>query len=188
MIGPCRDILECYGNDVVSGEGGIATEVPRVAAPAAVPVAEAIESADAPASAIVAVQIADGNGNEKNCFAHGDEIQIRIDVEFRQANAAPCLGIHIRTVDDITLWAATTALIHRALSPTPAGSRIRYVWKLAANMGGNRFVVALGVGDVATGEYRRHHRLNYAGHFDVLPEPASGGGWLALAPRFEQEG
>jgi lipopolysaccharide transport system ATP-binding protein len=45
-------------------------------------------------------------------------------------------------------------------------------------------VIALGAGDNASGEYRRHDRLSYAGHFDVLPEPRAGAGWLALHAEF----
>jgi homopolymeric O-antigen transport system ATP-binding protein len=187
MVGPCRDVLECYADDVVSGEGGVATatSLPVPAAPE--PVAEQDLPADGAASAIVAVRLTDARGTEKNCFVHGEEIRVHVDVAFRSENPAPCFGIQVRTVDDIALWATTTALMNRPMPPASAGSRARYRWVLTANMGGNRFVLALGVGDVATGEYLRHHRLRYAGHFDVLPEPAHGTGWLELAPRFELE-
>ena len=47
------------------------------------------------------------------------------------------------------------------------------------------YVLALGVGDRASGEYRRHHRIEYAGQFDVLAREAGGHGWLAIKPAFE---
>ena len=187
MLGPCRDVLECYANDVVSGEGGVATAVSPAAPVPAAPITDTELPANDIASAIVAVRLTDARGAEKNCFVHGEKIHVHVDVVFRRANPAPCFGIQVRTVDDIALWATTTALMNQRLAPAPAGSRARYRWSLTANTGGNRFVFALGVGDVASGEYLRHHRLHYAGHFDVLPEPAHGTGWLELAPSFELE-
>ena len=47
--------------------------------------------------------------------------------------------------------------------------------------------LAVGVGDIASGEYKRHARLPYGGHIDVLPENNSGSGWLAPCPVFEFE-
>jgi lipopolysaccharide transport system ATP-binding protein len=58
----------------------------------------------------------------------------------------------------------------------------KFFWKLTANFSGNRYIVSIGVGDIKSGEYKRHHRLEYAGHFDVLPQPAWGAGWLSPQP------
>ena len=64
------------------------------------------------------------------------------------------------------------------LAPVPAGTRATYVWRLRAHLGGGRYVISLGIGDCASGSYRRHSRMHYAGHFDVLPQPRRGSGWV----------
>src|SRR5437899_4751999 len=68
MLGPCRDVLECYANDVVSGEGGVATAVSLAAPVPAAPITDAEFPADDIASAIVAVRLTDARGAEKKCF------------------------------------------------------------------------------------------------------------------------
>jgi homopolymeric O-antigen transport system ATP-binding protein len=185
MIGPCRDVLEHYANELVSGEGGIATSFASAPVPAVPLIAETPTDAEGPRSEIVAVRLTDATGAEKSCFVYGEEIRVEIDVRYRRPNPAPCFGIQLRTVDDISLWATTTAYMNQTIAPASAGGRTSYRWRLAANVGGNRYVVALGVGDVATGEYLHHQRLHYAGHFDVLPEPHRGTGWLEPMAEFE---
>jgi lipopolysaccharide transport system ATP-binding protein len=193
--GACREVLERYSNDTVTLEGGIAVRfpapgMPPSSAPAAsrgagevAPPALA-EAVDAAATEFANVAIADANGAAKTCFAHGEQIGIVVDVLFNRANAAPCFGIEVKSADDISLWATTTA--HMGLRPPPAaaGTRLQFVWTLHANMGGARYVIALGVGDNASGEYHRHSRLAYAGHFDVLPESHAGTGWLEPGATF----
>ena len=181
-LGSCRDVLEQYADDQVAGEGGVAMRVAAHAPRAPMPAqTEALT-----ASEIVSVRIADEHGREKACFAHGDAMHVEVDVRFHKDNPAPCLGIQLRSVDDIALWATTTDHMGQRVPPARAGDVVRYRWRLRAHLGGNRFVLALGVGDVKGGEYLRHQRLNYAGHFDVLPEPASGTGWLEPLPAFEK--
>jgi lipopolysaccharide transport system ATP-binding protein len=186
MIGSCREALEHYANDLVSGEGGIAIAVPSAVQPADAPRASEQLSAEGPASEIIAVRITDNEGVEKNCFKHGDQIYVHIDVAYRSANPTPCFGIQLRSVDDITLFATTTAHMNQFVAPVAVGSRVHYRWRITAHLGGARFVLALGVGDLATGEYLHHQRLHYAGHFDVLPERTGGTGLLELAARFEE--
>lgn len=180
-LGPCREVLEQYADDQVAGEGGVVLRAPSVPSPS--PAAQLESGA---ASEIASVRIAGEDGREKALFAHGDAIDVEVEVRFRNDNPAPCLGIQLRSVDDIALWATTTEHMGLALPPARAGEVVRYRWRLRAHFGGNRFVIALGVGDVQGGEYRRHQRLNYAGHFDVLPQPTSGTGWLEPLPAFER--
>lgn len=185
MIGPSREVLERYTDDLVSSEGGVPMTIPAVAsAQAAIPESPPAAS-EGPASEIVAIRITDSQGAGKNCFVHGEELCVEIDVLYRRANPAPCFGIQIRTVEDIVLWATTTAFMNQKVAAGAAGERITYRWRLSANVGGNRFIVALGVGDVASGEYLRHQRFHYAGHFDVLPEPHRGTGWLEPMAQFD---
>jgi lipopolysaccharide transport system ATP-binding protein len=186
MVGPCREVLEQYANDVVSEEGGVATALPAATAAPVVAVAAAAEPADrTPDTEIVSVRLTDEAGRDKACFAHGDEVVVRFVVRFHRGNPTPCFGIQLRSVDDIALWASTTAYMNRHVPAAAAGTEIEYRWRLNAQCGGSRYVIALGAGDVATGEYRRHHRLHYAGYFDVLPKAQGGTGWLELSARFE---
>jgi lipopolysaccharide transport system ATP-binding protein len=184
-LGPCREVLEQYGNDVVSAEGGVAfSAAPLPLSPEITPAATVAGEAQ-PATEILSVRVTDAAGAEKACFSHGEEIVVRFAVRFHCANPAPCFGIQLRSVDDIALWASTTAYMDRRLPPCAGGTTREYRWHLRAECGGNRYVLALGAGDVAGGEYLRHHRLNYAGHFDVLPRSHGGTGWLEPSARFE---
>ncbi len=187
-VGPCREVLEQYANDLVTREGGIAIGAAPAteASPGASPTMTAAPIAAVgapPATEITAVRILDVSHAPTACVAHGDVVDIAVDVVFHRANAAPCLGMEIKTTDDIALWSATTQYLGLRPRPAEAGERRRYVWRIRANFGGQRYVVALGIGDVASGEYRRHSRLHYAGHFDVLPEARRGTG--VLEPRVE---
>jgi lipopolysaccharide transport system ATP-binding protein len=206
--GSCREVLERYTNDAVSREREASIRLPPpdtplaqaiVATPAA-PVGVIVAPA-APANMIVApppnvehgptefvgVTIADASGAPKACFGHGEPIRIIVDVAFHAANPSPCFGIQVKSTDDIALWATTTSHMNVRLPPAEAGTRLGFSWTLHANMGGARYVLALGVGDNASGEYRRHSRLEYAGHFDVLPEARGGTGWLELDATFNDD-
>jgi lipopolysaccharide transport system ATP-binding protein len=183
-VGPCREILEHYANDLVTREGGMpvafaepapagATGTARAPSPA--PVATVGAS---PATEIANVCILDAARAPTACVAHGDLVEIVVEAVFHRANAAPCLGMEIKTTDDIVLWSATTQYIGLRPRPAGAGERRRYAFRIRANFGGQRYVIALGIGDAASGQYRRHSRLHYAGHFDVLPEAKRGTGFL----------
>jgi lipopolysaccharide transport system ATP-binding protein len=183
-VGPCREILEQYANDVVAGEGGIAIGLAETGPSAATSGVHVAARAAAgpigalPATEIASVRILDSTLAPTACVAYGDVVEIVVDVVFHRANAAPCLGMQIKTTDDIVLWSATTQYIGLRPRPADAGERRRYAWRIRVNFGGQRYVIALGIGDVASGQYRRHARLHYAGHFDVLPEARRGTGFL----------
>jgi lipopolysaccharide transport system ATP-binding protein len=170
-------------------ERGIALHLPAAESPAALPavLVPPVPEAGHAATEFAGVTIADASGTPKACFGHGEEIRITLDVAFHSANPAPCFGIQLKSADDIALWATTTAHMNVRLPRAEAGTRVRFAWALRANMGGARYVLALGVGDSASGEYRRHSRLAYAGHFDVLPEPRAGTGWLEPRATFIDE-
>ena len=198
--GNCREILERYTNDSVANLGGTplpartrgdATDVPqtqRAAEPLQAQRApEAPAVADAPApTEILAVTVTDAAGTAKQAFSSGDALHVRVDVAFHRENTAPCFGIQIKSTDDIVLWTCTTQILGLNLPARPAGTRETWVWKLAANLGAARYVVAIGCGDLSSGQYLPHSRMHYAGHFDVLPEPRRGSGFLELPVTFER--
>jgi lipopolysaccharide transport system ATP-binding protein len=182
-VGPCREVLEQYANDLVTREGGIAiglaaTEPGAATSAARAQAAPAAKIGAPPATEIADVRILDAARVPTACVAYGDVVEIVVDAVFHRANAAPCLGMEIKTTDDIVLWSATTQYIGLRPRSAQAGERRRYAWRIRANFGGQRYVIALGIGDAASGQYRRHSRLHYAGHFDVLPEARRGTGFL----------
>lgn len=190
-IGNCREILERYTNDSVVNLGG--TPLPprtRETEPEALQVQRAPEApaiADAPApTEILAVTVTDAEGTAKQAFSSGDALHVRVDVAFHRENTAPCFGIQIKSTDDIVLWTCTTQILDLRLPARPAGTRETWVWQLAANLGAGRYVIAIGCGDLSTGQYLPHSRMHYAGHFDILPEPRRGSGFLELPVTFER--
>ena len=180
--GPCRDVLEQYANDVVLSERGM--PVARVESK---PADVALDDPAAlPPTEILRVDVLDADGVPTQAFAYRDEVCIRVEVAFRDENRVPCFGIQLKSTDDIVLWTATTQLAGYPIEPMAAGTRTAFEWRLRANAGGGRYVVAIGVGDARDGEYRRHSRAHYAAHFDVLPEPRRGAGWLEPEAAFVQ--
>lgn len=179
LDGPCREIVKRYADDLVEEEGGIAINGNL----------EAVRTADisdgshpatevsGPRMAIERVQILDDKGLETTTFSLGDRFSVLIDVAINERIKAPCFGMQIKSTDDIVLWSGTSHQMGLLSEPMECG-RHRLTWTCCASFSGNRYVIAIGCGDIETGEYKRHARLPYAGHIDVLPEEKSGYGWL----------
>lgn len=185
LDGACRDVVKRYADDLVDEEGGQVLYENSVAETAAVSNKEELQaSQEGPASEITDVQILDAQGNARTVFAYGDELVIRLDIRVNREISLPCYGVQIKSVDDIALWAGTTQNMNLEPAATPPG-HYTFQWRLTLNVAGNRYVIALGAGDIDSGEYKRHSRVPYAGHIDVLPLPHAGHGWLAPHPRFE---
>ena len=189
LDGPCRDVVKRYADDLVDEEGGqvlyeqaLALEqeaagqvpVPPLAGGSAV-------STDGPASEITAVHLIDATGSAKSTFSPGDELVVKVHFRVNRHIQSPCYGLQLKSVDDIALWAGTTQNMNLAPGPTAPGN-YAMTWRLRLHVAGNRYVIAAGIGDVDSGEYRRHSRLPYAGHVDVLPVPHGGHGWIAPEP------
>jgi polysaccharide pyruvyl transferase CsaB len=182
--GRSREIAERYANDVLAQEGGISISRGRtdVGPPAALTEVDSLHDPSSTRDArsdLISVTIADEVGNPKAAFRRGETALVLLTVRFNQPNHAPCFGMQIKSPDDIALWSGTTQMLGARLPAIALPAVLTFAWRFNTNFGGGRYVLALAVGDVETGEYRRHSRSHYAGHFDVLPEPSSGGGWLA---------
>lgn len=190
LNGPCRDVVELYSNDIVESENGIQRITTASASDSTsegVPLISESDKDAIPETEIVSVRILDGSGRPKQAFVLHDDIVIEAEVRFHSKNDKPCFGLQISSVDGIPLYSTTTDLMMLKVGPARADERRIFRWLIKANFGGARYVIALGAGDVSNGEYRRHHRLTYAGHFEILSEPHSGCGWLAPNTRFENE-
>ncbi|WP_258170058.1 ABC transporter ATP-binding protein [Burkholderia multivorans] len=189
--GPCRDVIKLYANDLVDEEGGSAIDIdiPQQREDSALiddPTPGNAKTVLSDRTSILNVRIEDEYGKERTTFSFNEVFRVTVLIDVSEPNPKPCFGLQIKSIDDIVLWSATTQHMNIAVKPLAVG-KYQFTWKMRANFSGNRYVLAVGVGDIATGEYKRHARLPYGGHIDVLPENNSGSGWLAPCPAFEFE-
>jgi lipopolysaccharide transport system ATP-binding protein len=187
MDGVCRDVVKAYADDLVGDEGGITVaraEATQKPTPAGDLPVEQDDSADVRPMAIESLWTTDAEGQPVASARYGDDIHLRVRIRVNARLECPCFGIQLSGVDGIALWSATTQVMGVELDGLSPGS-YEYVWKLKVNFSGNRYVVAIGAGEIINGEYRRHLRLDYACHFDVVPVPHAGHGWLAPCPQFD---
>ncbi len=193
LDGACRDVVKRYADDLVDEEGGAVIYADEIEAAQAVAVVENAEVAVivdtpsqddvGPASEILAIEMCDDTGKSRTTFTFGERLVIKVKLRVHRAIETPCYGVQIKSVDDIALWAGTTQNMQIDVPGTKPGLH-EFRWDLTLNFTGNRYVIAVGVGDIDSGEYHRHSRVPYAGHIDVLPQPHSGHGWLAPQPLF----
>ena len=193
LDGPCRDVVKAYGDDLVLNEGGhtlpssqLDQNVPQSSNKLRIKTNEG--TTDKSATRIIPIEIVsttilDKVGKLSAGFCFGDEVWVKSNIRIYQEVLEPCFGIQLASVDGIVLWSATTQSMGISVSRLAKGDHcVR--WRLIANFSGNRYIVSIGVGQVVSGEYKRSHRLDYAGFFDVLPVPHSGSGWLEPTPGF----
>ena len=186
LDGPCREVVKAYADDLVRDEGGeVVVAVPEdTGAPGAgTAPAGGLDVAGHVPVLIESAVLLDASGERVASVQRGDAVRVRVRVRVREALAAPCFGILLASPDGITLWSTTTQLMDARLGALAPGAYC-FEWLLHADFAGNRYVVAIGAGQLVNGEYKRCHRLDCAGHFDVLPEPHAGAGWLAPRPQF----
>lgn len=188
--GEAKDAVRAYGLDVLKGEGGRAARIASAPKPDEQVkfLSDFSEDAlaagdDGPAMEINAVSFSDESGVSVTSFEYGAQVQISVDLTVRKSIPLPAFGIQILSAEAIVLWTSMTTLMNLPLAPLEPG-KYTLRWKLRANFSGNRYVVALGAGQIEGGEYKRIHRVDGL-YFDVLPIPFSGVGWLAPMPVFE---
>jgi lipopolysaccharide transport system ATP-binding protein len=190
LDGACRDVAKRYADDLVDEEGGSvvradpaeAAASARAGDPNGTPSQRVASDAGA-ASEIISVELHDAAGNRRTTFNHAERLTVLVNLRVHRQIRTPCYGVQIKSVDDIALWAGTTQNMQLDIAATEPGD-YTCRWELELRVTGNRYVIAVGIGDLDSGEYHRHSRMPYAGHVDVLPVPHSGHGWLAPAPRF----
>jgi homopolymeric O-antigen transport system ATP-binding protein len=193
LDGPCRDVVKAYADDLVLDEGGEvdlaieealadSNEPEPDEAPRDEVIGEPVVRAPAPIQ-IESVALLGEGGQRIAGVESGGTVRVRVQVRVLEPIPAPCFGILLMSPDGIALWSTTTQMMDVPMAALEPGAYC-FEWMLHAHFGGNRYVVAIGVGQVLNGEYKRCHRLDYAGHFDVLPEAREGAGWLAPRPAF----
>lgn len=191
LDGACRDVVKRYADDLVDEEGGAVVHLQEAETEALAVASVGTSSAtkmesegrmDA-ASEIVSVELRDLAGRQRTTFSPDERLVVLATIRVHRLVKNPCYGVQIKSIDDIALWAGTTENMQLDIAPTPPGI-YALRWELGLGFAGNRYVIAVGVGDTDSGEYHRHSRIPYAGHVDVLPQPHSGHGWLAPGPRF----
>lgn len=190
LDGCCREVVKTYADDLVQDEGGAINAPESTPEQALTITSEQIEITPAnptaanPVMEIVSVSLIDEHQKACSTVRYGSPVYVTVTVRLHEPSPDPCFGIQLSSPDGITLWSATTQSIGLAL-PAMEQGQYQFTWDLTANFAGNRYVVAIGVGQILNGEYKRHHRLDYAGHFDVVPIAHSGAGWLAPLPTFQ---
>lgn len=196
LDGPCRDVVKAYADDLVQDEGG-AVFVPIESSILCSTLRSESSENDSSTSlnaieyptieaktTIQSVQILNKEGKKTSSFTHGSSLRVEVVIHVFKENANPCFGVQLLSTDGICLWSASTQSMNLVLPALTEGVH-KFFWKLTANFSGNRYIVSIGVGDIDNGEYKRHHRLEYAGYFDILPQPAWGAGWLSPQPSIE---
>lgn len=190
LDGACRDVVKRYADDLVDEEGGavvytesLNTDAENVSSISA-EVGKNVElEEERRASKILSVELRDTSGKQRTTFSNGEHLVVAVRIRVYERIALPCFGVQIKSVDDIALWSGTTQNMQIDVPPLEPGEHT-FRWELVLNVTGNRYVIAVGVGDIESGEYHRHSRVPYAGHVDVLPQPHSGHGWIAPNPVF----
>jgi lipopolysaccharide transport system ATP-binding protein len=189
--GIAKEAVRAYGLDILRDEGG---KAPLLAFHP--PTHEAYQTTDNQTEEdgkenstglpmeVLKVEFKKTDGRVISVFEQDEKFYIDIAFRVRTHIPLPCFGIQISIPDGISLWSTTTKLMGLELPPLEIG-KYQLRWQLRANLSGNRYVVALGVGHIEGGEYKRIHALPYAGHFDVLPVPNQGFGWLVVDPVFK---
>lgn len=196
--GACRDVVKRYADDLVDEEGGAVIYADEVSTAQEVAleqdgVTHAARDASiggllnqddvGPASEILSIEMCDATDKSRTTFICGERLVVKVKLRVHRPICMPCYGVQIKSVDDIALWSGTTQNMQIDVASTKPGIH-EFRWELSLNFTGNRYVIAVGVGDIDSGEYHRHSRVPYAGHVDVLPQPHSGHGWLAPEPLF----
>lgn len=186
MDGNCRDVVKAYADDLVLDEGGelvdLAVEPESDKSKGVVVSEDDATSVNVPIM-VESVALMDPSNRPCSTVPFSGILRVRVSVRVNGIVPEPCFGIQLSSVDGISLWSATTQMMGVRLPALDPGL-YHYEWELRTPFSGNRYVVAIGVGQITNGEYRRTHRVSYAGHFDVLSQPHSGAGWLAPSPVF----
>jgi lipopolysaccharide transport system ATP-binding protein len=185
MDGVCRDVVKAYADDLVAQEGG------KIAlssgAPKHVGSSSLITAGETPINSsmqIRQVKLLDEEGHEIASVNYQQSVFVHVEMELRCPVKKPCFGIQLTSPDGITLWSATTQSINTLMPELLEGVH-QISWRLNVNFSGGRYIVAIGVGHIDAGEYKRQHRLDCAIYFDVIPQPNSGSGWLSPEPSFQ---
>jgi lipopolysaccharide transport system ATP-binding protein len=185
MDGACRDVVKAYADDLVAQEGGSIAPSFKSSVPAG-NLSSLTESENSVSSGmqIIQVKLLDEDGHTVGSLHYQQTVFVHVEMELAQAVKKPCFGIQLASPDGITLWSATTQSMNTPMPEMVAGTH-QIAWQLNVNFSGGRYIVAIGVGHVDSGEYKRQHRLDCATYFDVIPQVHAGSGWLSPQPKFQ---
>lgn len=194
MDGDCRKVVKKYTDDIVDNEGGITIHIDEMNENIFSEVEECDKemimnsnsnenkATNKPLILFSEIKFLK-NGEECIVFNYGEYIKVRVTVNVLKEVSEPCFGIQISSPDGIALWSNTTQNMNYKMDKLSIGT-YKFEWILRCNFNGGRYIVSLGVGEVINGEYHRHHRLDYAGHFDVMYIKGIGSGWLVPFAKF----
>lgn len=184
--GDSKDAVRAYGLDILEEEKGKASSLTYVPSKNTNYIekinSEAEDNSDL-AMEILRVDIMNSKGEKTEVFNYKENITVNVKMVVRKENPIPCFGIQLSSMEGIALWSTITKIMGIDIPPLSPGT-YQFSWELKANLSGNRYIVAIGVGHIEKGEYKRIHTLPYGGHFDVKSKPNSGVGWVATEPFF----
>lgn len=182
--GVSKEAVRSYGLDILHEEGGQAST--RMFSSLVEPTSQKKSDSGGDSKLpmeIIGVTLTKTDGQAALQVESEELLSVTASVQVRANIPLPVFGIEISTTEGIALWSATTKLMGLEL-PSLEPGKYNFCWYFRANLLGNRYVIALGVGQIENGEYKRIQRLPYAGHFDVISPACFGLGYASLEPVF----
>ena len=180
-VGTPEDVTKRYSDDIVRAEGGrvlqVAGQSGRTEAQASARPHKVYPSSQ-PATEIQAVALLDQTGAARTLYQCGERMVVSVNIVANQRNLSPCFGLQIKSDTGIVLWTGTTDKVGAPVEPVVTAGSYTVSWTLTLHFSPNQYVLAVGAGSLVNGEYQRHSRMDYAGHFAIAPKPGAGTGWL----------
>jgi lipopolysaccharide transport system ATP-binding protein len=130
------------------------------------------------------ILVFDAKKQQRSHFRMHEPLAVQVSLVSGTCINNLCMGIEIRSSNGFMLWSTTSADLGLQLPPLVANTLMHIRWKFTAEMAPGTYSVAIGVGELTDGYYRRHDRLHHAAELTILD---AGGihGYLPLRPGVE---
>jgi len=133
---------------------------------------------------IVDVEVLDDQQCQRNSFRMHELLIVQLVLDSGCDINNLCIGLEIRSPDGLVLWSATSYELRAPLPNLVPGQQADVRWSFHAAMAPGRYIVALGVGEIVHGHYRRHDRRHHAAEITVVG-PEVSHGCLPLKPTIQ---
>lgn len=115
------------------------------------------------------VAVLSEGGKRRGVIAGVEDVSVWVRFRTNKDIDVPCFGISIRSPEGFVLWSATTIDVPMDVHSLRSGEIAAAKWECSLPLGVGRYIVAVGLGENAGGEYVRYEHLHDAGHIEVLP-------------------
>ena len=115
---------------------------------------------------IESVNIKNVHGVDCQLFNINEDIIIKIKIQVNAKVVIPCFGVNIKLLNDFSLWSTTSDFQNTKLESLDPG-QYEITWHLDAKLNIGTYIIAIGVGELINGEYKRIERLHYAGELSI---------------------